>query len=62
MIEYEFDIRCKEDSFGFYRWVVSVTASTREKAFAAAQNQVTKYQAEGPCEIWEVIRRKVWPE
>lgn len=56
MIDYEFDVRCNGDH------VASTNSHTRSVALGAAQNYVTLYSEDGPCEIWEVIRRKVWPE
>ena len=62
MTDYEFDVLCNDGSFGGPHWVAGASAATREEALREAQHYVTQYSADGPCEIWEVIRRKVWPE
>ena len=56
MIDYEFDVWCNDVH------VASASSHTRSVALGEAQYYVTQYSEEGPCEIWEVIRRKVWPE
>lgn len=63
MIDYEFEVWCNDGYFLDPRCVASVSAKTREEGMSEAMNYVTQYSADGrPCEIWEVIRRKVWPE
>ena len=56
MIDYEFDVWCNDVH------VSSAVSHDRAEALKEAQHYVTQYSEDGPCEIWEVIRRKVWPE
>lgn len=62
MIEYEFEVLCVEGSFYPPLWVARTSSKNRDEALAEAKHYVTQYSEEGPCEIWEVTRRKVWPE
>jgi len=56
MIDYEFDVWCNGE------WVAGCSNQNRDLAICEAQHYFNFYNADGPCEIWEVIRRKVWPE
>jgi len=56
MIDYEFDVWCNDE------WAACCSSQNRDEAMKEAQHYVTQYSEDGPCEIWEVIRRKVWPE
>ena len=58
MNTYEFEVLFSNT----HEWVSGATSSNRDEALKEAQHYVTQYSEEGPCEIWEVFRRKVWPE
>ena len=55
VIDYEFEVLCNNE------WLAGSTAQDRDFALKEAQHYVTQYSKDGPCEIWEVTRRKVWP-
>ena len=56
MIDYEFEVLCNGER------VAGASSHDRKEAMHEAVHYSTQYSADGPCEIWEVIRRKVWPE
>ncbi len=52
--EAEYDVICGDEC-------VASASGPKEDAWLEAMQYAQQYQADGEIEIWEVTRRKVWP-